>query len=311
MELSTKKRIWKREDTRPLWQRKKTLFDYVNIVLMILMMLIMIYPYWYSLVGALNEGRDYNRGGVFFWPRRLSYANFYAVFRDPKILRIFGVTFAKAILGTASALLVTSLAAFAISRRNLRFRKIYIPFLFVTMYISGGLIPYFILINKIGLYDRFLVYIIPGLFNIWNMIILQSSFKQLPESLIESARIDGAGPWRILFRIVLPLSKPVLAALTLFGVVGHWNSYFDALMFTNSPQLQTIQLFLKRIITDPGASNQMAQEMAAKIPNLAARATPQTIKLAAMIVTSLPILMIYPFLQKYFAKGITIGSVKG
>lgn len=295
----------------PIWQKRRTIFDYINIVLMILMMLIMLFPYWYSLVGSFNEGVDYNRGGVYFWPRAFSLVNYKAVFRNPTILNSFFVTFAKAFIGTFSNLLITSMAAFAISRNNLKGRKFYIVYLLITMYIGGGLIPHFILIKNLGLYDTFWVYILPGMFSVWNMIILQSSFRSLPESLIESARIDGAGPFTILFRIILPLSKAVLAALTLFGVVGHWNAFFDSMMYTNSPQLQTIQLFLKKIITDPGASGQMTQEMISAIPDLAKRSTPQTIKLAAMIVTSVPILSIYPFLQKYFAKGVTIGSVKG
>lgn len=197
------------------------------------------------------------------------------------------------------------------TRPALKGKGFYAPFMTVTMYFGGGLIPYFLLIDNLGLYDSFWVYIIPGLFNVWNMIIIRSFFADLPPGLVEAAKIDGAGEYRIFFQIVLPLSKPVLATIILFSVVGHWNSYFDSMMYTSSENLQTIQFFLKKLITDPGASGSLASSVAAAIPDSARKVTPQTIKLAAMVITSLPIVCIYPMLQKYFAKGVMVGSVKG
>jgi len=179
------------------------------------------------------------------------------------------------------------------------------------MFFGGGLIPYFLLIKNIGLYDNFWVYIIPGLFSIWNMIIIQSFMRELPSSLIESAKIDGANEYRIFFQIVLPLSKAVLAAIALFTVVGHWNSYFDAMMYTNKPELQTIQLYLKKVLTDPSAARSVGTQAAKTMPIAARRITPQSIKFATMAVTAAPIVMVYPFLQKYFVSGVMIGSIKG
>ena len=292
-------------------KKKLEVFDILNIVLMILMMIIMIFPLWYSIVGSFNEGQDFIKGGVYIWPREFTLANYQAVFKDPTIVSSLLITAAKSIVGTFTSLFVTALAAYALSRKQLKFRNFYMGFMMLTMYFGGGLIPYFMLIKNMGLYDNFWVYVIPGLFSVWNMIIIRSFFVELPQSLIESAKIDGASEYRVFFQIVLPLSKAVLAAITLFSLVGHWNSYFDSMMYTSSKELQTIQLFLRKIITDAGTAQGVASQAAQMIPESAKKITPQTIKLAAMVVTALPIVFVYPFLQKHFAKGVMIGSVKG
>ncbi|MEG2087051.1 MAG: carbohydrate ABC transporter permease [Angelakisella sp.] len=286
-------------------------FDYVNLVLMLLMMLVMVYPFWYTLVGSLNEGSDYMRGGVWLWPRKFTLYNYQAVFMDKQILQAFWVTFWKVFVGTVTSVLFTAMVSYGITRPKLKLKKIYIPFIMVTLFFSGGLIPYFILIKDIGLYDSFWVYIIPSLFSAYNMVIIQSFMRDLPESLIESAKIDGASEYRVFFQIILPLSKPVLATIALFTAVNHWNSYFDSMMYTSSIELQTIQLFLKKVITDPSVARSLSAAAATTIPEQAVKMTPQTIKLATMMVTAIPIVIIYPFLQKYFVKGVTMGAVKG
>ena len=292
-------------------KKKPETFDLVNGAIMVLMMLVMLFPFWYCVVGSFNDGTDYLRGGVYLWPREFVLSNYKAVFRDPSIFNAFKVTIAKSLLGTFSSVLVTALAAYAMTRPALKGKRFYAPFMTLTMYFGGGLIPYFVVIKDLGLYDSFWVYIIPGLFSVWNMIILRSFFAELPPELIEAARLDGAGEYRIFFQIVLPLSKAVLATIVLFSLVGHWNAYFDSMMYTSAPELQTIQLFLKKMITDPGTASSLASSAAMAIPAEARKVTPQTIKLAAMVVTSLPIICVYPFLQKYFVKGTMVGSVKG
>jgi len=286
-------------------------FDYFNIPLMILMMFVMVYPFWYTLVGSLNEGMDYIRGGVYWWPRKFTLYNYKAVFMDTRILQAFWITICKCVVGTVSSLLFTSLVSYAITRPNLKYKKVYIPFMMVTMFFNGGLIPYFILIKSLHLYDTFWVYIIPTLFSVYYLIIIQSFMRELPNSLVESAKIDGASEYRIFFQLIIPLSKPVLATIALFTMVNHWNTYFDSMMYTNSQWLQTIQLFLKKIITDPSVARSLSSAAAAAVPDQAVKLTPQTIKLATMIVTAVPIIMTYPFLQKYFVKGFTMGAVKG
>lgn len=290
---------------------RSTAFDWINYAAMVLLAFIMIYPLWYCVAGSLNEGMDYLRGGVFLWPRKWTLANYKAVFLDSAILNAFWVTIWKCLVGTVTSVLCTAMVAYAITRPKLRLKKLYIPFIMLTMFFSGGLIPYFILIVDLGLYDSFWVYIIPTMFSAYNMIIIQSFMRELPSELIESAKLDGASEYRIFFQMILPLSKPVLATIALFTVVTHWNSYFDSMMYTSSQELQTIQLFLKKVITDPSVSRGLGSAATIAIPDQAATLTPQVVKLATMVVTALPVVCIYPFLQRYFVKGVTVGAVKG
>lgn len=286
-------------------------FDYINMIIMLIIIVVMVYPFWYTVVGSLNEGADYMRGGVWFWPRKWTLYNYKAVFIDDKILSAFWVTIWKCLIGTVTSVFFTAMISYAITRPRLKLKKLYIPFIMITLFFNGGLIPYFILITRLGLYDKFLVYIIPTLFSAYNMIIIQSFMRDIPGSLLESAKIDGASEYRIFWQIILPLSKPVLATIALFSMVNHWNTYFDSMMYTSSPELQTIQLFLKRIITDPSAARSLTTTAVSAVPDQAVKLTPQSIKLATMVVTALPIIMVYPYLQKYFVKGVTIGAVKG
>jgi len=288
-----------------------TAFDWINYAAMVLLAFIMVYPLWYCVAGSLNEGMDYLRGGVFLWPRKWTLANYKAVFLDSAILNAFWVTIWKCLVGTVTSVLCTAMVAYAITRPKLRLKKLYIPFIMLTMFFSGGLIPYFILIVDLGLYDSFWVYVIPTMFSAYNMIIIQSFMRELPSELIESAKLDGASEYRIFFQMILPLSKPVLATIALFTVVTHWNSYFDSMMYTSSQELQTIQLFLKKVITDPSVSRGLGSAATIAIPDQAATLTPQVVKLATMVVTALPVVCIYPFLQRYFVKGVTVGAVKG
>mgnify|MGYP001151080154 FL=1 len=290
---------------------RSTAFDWINYTVMVLLAFIMIYPLWYCVAGSLNEGMDYLRGGVFLWPRKWTLANYKAVFLDSAILNAFWVTIWKCLVGTVTSVLCTAMVAYAITRPKLRLKKLYIPFIMLTMFFSGGLIPYFILIVDLGLYDSFWVYVIPTMFSAYNMIIIQSFMRELPSELIESAKLDGASEYRIFFQMILPLSKPVLATIALFTVVTHWNSYFDSMMYTSSQELQTIQLFLKKVITDPSVSRGLGSAATIAIPDQAATLTPQVVKLATMVVTALPVVCIYPFLQRYFVKGVTVGAVKG
>lgn len=290
---------------------RSTAFDWINYTVMVLLAFIMIYPLWYCVAGSLNEGMDYLRGGVFLWPRKWTLANYKAVFLDSAILNAFWVTIWKCLVGTVTSVLCTAMVAYAITRPKLRLKKLYIPFIMLTMFFSGGLIPYFILIVDLGLYDSFWVYVIPTMFSAYNMIIIQSFMRELPSELIESAKLDGASEYRIFFQMILPLSKPVLATIALFTVVTHWNSYFDSMMYTSSQEMQTIQLFLKKVITDPSVSRGLGSAATIAIPDQAATLTPQVVKLATMVVTALPVVCIYPFLQRYFVKGVTVGAVKG
>lgn len=301
----------KRIHTKKSNLRRNTAFDRINYAVMTVLAFVMLYPLWYCIVGSLNEGMDYLRGGVFLWPRKWTLTNYRAVFLDKSILSAFKVTIAKSFIATITGVLCTAMVAYAITRPGLKLKKVYIPFIMLTMFFSGGLIPYFILIMDIGLYDSFWVYIIPAMFSAYNMIIIQSFMRDLPGELIESAKIDGASEYRIFFQIVIPLSKPVLATIALFTIVNNWNAYFDSMMYTTSQNLQTIQLFLKKIITDPSVARGVGAAASISIPDRASTITPQVVKLATMVVTALPMVCVYPFLQRYFVTGVTMGAVKG
>jgi putative aldouronate transport system permease protein len=284
-------------------------FTIVNTFIMLLVIFVCLFPYWFSVVGSLNEGHDYMRSGVIFWPRKLTLDNYFVVFRDTQLTMAFQVTVLRTIIGTFCHIFVTSMFAYAYSRRYLMFRKFYVWMGLITMYFSGGMIPYYLLLRNLGLLNNFLVYIIPTAFSFWNVIIFQSFFREIPDSMIESAKIDGANEFFIFLRLILPVSLPVLAAISLFTAVGHWNAFMDSQLFTTSANLMTLQVYLSKLILSANATanlqGQATEMVARKATNV------RTIQMSAMVTTSLPILFLYPFLQQYFVKGLTIGSIKG
>lgn len=287
-------------------KRVMHVFDYINYAFMIILIFITVYPIWYVFIGSFNDGVDYLKGGVSLIPRVFTTSNYLVVFLDGNIWRAYGITILRTVIGTVCALLFTSAVGYAMSRSNLKFREPIYWFSIFTMFFSGGLIPGFLVIKLLGLYDSFLVYIIPALYSVYNMIIVQSFFKSIPEELHEAALVDGMREIRIYATIYMPLAKPVLATLALWAMVGHWNSYYDTMLYTSSPNLQTLQYYLMRLIqtanistSNPGLTNDILE-----------RITAETVTFAAIIVSILPIMAVYPFLQKYFVKGILLGSLK-
>jgi putative aldouronate transport system permease protein len=269
---------------------------------------ITIYPIWYVIVNSFNDGMDAMRGGIYWWPREFTLENYQAVFANPGILTSFGVTVAKTAIGTLTHVFFTAMVAYAISRKDLYFRNFYMVIGIITMFFSGGLIPYFLLIRDLGLFDNFLVYIIPTMFNFFHLIIFVSFFRELPTSLEEAAKMDGANDLMIFIKVIIPLSLPVIATIALFQGVYQWNDYFAGVIFVNNPELQPIQTYLYKVVAE-SSSNQMMMNAPGGITTKTV--TSQSIKLATMVVTTLPIVLVYPFLQKYFVKGMLIGSVKG
>ncbi|GIP58264.1 carbohydrate ABC transporter permease [Paenibacillus woosongensis] len=286
------------------------LFNMFNVFIMACLIVLTLYPFWYSVIGSFNDGLDYAKGGVYLWTRQFTWDNYSALFSDTALVKSFVVTLSRTVIGTVTHVLFTALFAYAFSRRNLRFKRLYSTLGLMSMYLSGGLIPYFILINALGLYNNFLVFIIPTLFSFWNVILFRSYFAELPEALIESAKIDGAGEYTIFFRIILSLSKPVIAAISLFTAVGHWNAYYDAMIFTQGDSLQTVQLYILKLIQSTEAALLLAN-MSGSLGAAQGSVTTTTLQLAAMVAASLPIVLVYPFVQKFFIKGMLIGSVKG
>lgn len=289
--------------------RGTLIFDTINTLIMLIICFLCIYPIWYVIVNSFNDAKDAMLGNIYWWPRVFSLQNYQTVFEDKSVLQAFKVTIGKTILGTTINVFFTAMIAFPLSKKHLIGRKYYMAFGTITMFFSGGIIPTFILFKHINLLNNFLVYIIPAAFNFFNLLIFINFFREIPASLEESAKIDGANEWKIFMKIILPLSKPVLATIALFAGVGQWNDYFGGLMYmTNRVDLEPIQTYLYRMVAQV-QSNQVAGSISAA--NITASDTTSTsIKLAAMVITTLPICCVYPFLQKYFVKGMMVGAVK-
>jgi len=290
------------------WQRSfgERLFDCGNVMLLAAISFVAVYPFLYTFILSISTASAAMDPGFRLWPREVSWTSYQMVFNNPDILIGYRNTVFRTVTGTCLVLLVTSLMAYPLSRPELVHRRGWMIFILITMIFHGGLIPSYLLIRNLGLIDSMLVYIVPGLVTGFNVIILKNFFQGVPNSLAESARIDGASEWRILFQIYLPLSKPVLATIGLWTAVAHWNAWFDALLYINSDDKQVLQMFLQRIVI---ANNTELIERNLINPEIQ-QFTPETIKAATVIVTILPILFLYPFLQKYFLKGIMLGGVK-
>ncbi|NEW09356.1 carbohydrate ABC transporter permease [Paenibacillus sp. SYP-B3998] len=286
---------------------KEVVFDQFNNLLMLAICFATLYPIWYVLVNSFNEGQDAMRGGIYWWPRMFSIDSYLAVFANDGIMLAMGVTVAKTLVGTVIHVLFTAMVAYAFSRRELIGRRVYMIMGTVTMFFSGGLIPYYLLIRDIGMLDSFWVYIIPAMFSFFDLIIFLSFFREIPDALEEAAKIDGANDFKIFYQIILPVSMPVIATIALFHGVYQWNDYFTGMIFINKSDLQPIQTYLYRVVAQ-SSSNQM---VAATSGNIFKTVSSQSVKLATMVVTTMPIVIAYPFLQKYFVKGFMIGSIKG
>lgn len=284
---------------------KMTAFDYINYALLILFAFITAYPIWYVLIGSFTNGDAYMSGGVWLVPKEFTLANYKVIVSDNTLWYAFRNTILKTVVGTATSLLFTSIVAYAMSRKNLKFKKAFRALNLFTMFFSGGLIPYFVLINYLGLYDNFLVYIIPSLYSVYNMIIISSFFTSISDSLHEAAIVEGANELQIYWNIYMPLSKPVLATVALWSAVGHWNSYFTTMIYTNGQnRLITLQYYLMGVINKSNYSPNVD-------PSILLEVSSQTVSFAAIIIATLPILFVYPFLQKYFTKGAQLGATKG
>ncbi|MFB6365728.1 carbohydrate ABC transporter permease [Paenibacillus elgii] len=268
------------------------------------------YPFWNSAVISFNLGSDTSLGGITFWPRAFTLENYQVVLKDVKILKGFGVSIARTLVGTFLTIAATSILAYGMSRKELIGRNFYMTFCIITLYFGGGLIPTYLLIRSLGLFDSFWVFVIPSIISVWSMIIFRTFFRQIPAGLEDAARIDGCGYWGTFLRVVLPLSGPVVATLSLFTAVTHWNDWFVASIYINNQDLLPVQALLKQTL-DSNIASEMTQDSAAQ-SFLAKRQsyTTKSLTMATMMVTTVPIILVYPFLQRYFVKGVLVGSLK-
>jgi len=290
--------------------KKATWFDWGLVVFMILVCVVTLYPFLHVLAISLNDATDAVRGGIHIIPREFTLDNYIHIFtNNSNLIRAFINSILRTVIGTASGVLACAVCAYVLSRKNFVFRKSVTALLVITMYVSGGLIPWFLLIRNLGLVNNFAVYIVPGLISAFNVIVIRSFMEGLPDALEESAKIDGANDFTVFAKIILPLCIPVIATVALFIAVGQWNSWFDTYLFArNNINLTTLQFELMKILEN--ANITISQVNPQTSQNIANRISPTSIRMAITIVATVPILFVYPFVQKYFVSGLTIGAVK-
>lgn len=282
------------------------IFIIFNTIFMCFIVFITFYPFYYVIIASFNEPLDLLKGPIYLLPRKFSLINYRYILQDRGILQAALITVSRTVIGSLSSVLFTAAFAYGISKKWLLGRQFFIMMALITIYVSGGLIPtYLVIAHLLKLRGNFLVFILPNLFSAFNAFIMSSFFrKDISSEIEESAKIDGANDLLIFFRIVLPLSKPILATMLLFNGVWHWNSWFDALLY-GGRKLETLSLYLVRAIQSASATGQAGSFISTLGLNT------YSVRLATMVIITFPIVIIYPFLQRYFVKGLTIGALKG
>lgn len=282
-------------------------FVVLNTIFMIAFVVITLYPVLNTLAVSFNDGIDTVRGGIYLWPRKFTFKNYATVLHKQNMITGAYVTVARTIVGTVTALVSNALLAYIVSRKRFLFKSQLSLFWVITMYVNGGMIPVFLLYKNVHLTGTFWVYVVPGMISAFNMLVLRTYMLGLPDSLEESAQLDGAGYMTIFLKIISPLCKPVYATVALFVAVGQWNSWFDAMLYNRmKDQYTTLQYELMKLLSSVMQQSGSADTM----KNAANAITPTSIRAAATILTMLPIVCLYPFLQRYFVAGLTIGGVK-
>ena len=284
------------------------IFDIGNAVFLGILTLIFLYPMWYVIMAAFSDpARFVSHTGLLWLPEGFSLAGFKMVLRTGSIVTGYGNIILYVIAGTALNILLTSMGAYVLSRKKLYIRRFLSLAIVFTMYLSGGLIPFYLTVRNLGLYNTRLALILPVAVNTWNLIVMRTSMSQVPDSLEEAAKIDGANDFVILFRVILPVIKSTVAVMVLFYAVQHWNSWFNAMIFLQDRSKYPLQLFLREILLSGSMTDIAAGSTGEDVNNVL---TVNMLKYCTIVVSTLPILCIYPFLQKYFVKGVMIGSVK-
>ncbi len=282
-------------------------FRFCNMIFMILFVVITLYPILNTLAISFNDGTDALRGGIYIWPRLFSLKNYYTVIQKDDLITGAFITVMRTVIGTLLSLVTNAILAFIVSRKRFLFRHQLSLFWVITMYVNGGLIPTFLLYKGLGLTNSFGVYVIPGMISAFNMLVIRTYMNGIPDSLEESAQLDGAGYTTIFVKIISPLCKPVYATIALFVAVAQWNSWFDAMLYNRmSDNLTTLQYELMKLLSSVTNQSTSAEVM----KNASGSVTPTSVRAAATMLTMLPIVCIYPFLQRYFVTGLTLGGVK-
>ncbi|HEY8343678.1 MAG TPA: carbohydrate ABC transporter permease [Bacillota bacterium] len=289
-------------------------FNTFNTVFMLLLVIVTLYPFANTVAVSFNEGMDSLRGGIYLWPRIFTLKNYQYIFVGGTIFNAFLVSVARSVISMVLNVFFTAMLAYTLTRKEYIFRRFITMAFVLTMYFHAGMIPHYFLIKKLGLLNNFLVYVLPSIVAAFNLIVVRTYIKTIPEALIEAAKIDGASDFWVFFQVILPLSKPVLATIALFVAVGAWNSWFDTFLYCSSRQeLSTLQYELMKLMSTISQANYnpaLAASYAAGGEAVVQLVTPISIRAAITVVAALPIIFIYPFLQRYFVVGLNVGSVK-
>ena len=290
----------------------RKIFYVCNIIFMLCLVVLTLFPYLHVLAKSLNDGQDSAMGGITLWPRVFTWENYKVVLSDDGFGRAFGLSVIRVALSAAINLMVQFMAAYVLMNKRFHGRNLFIYMFLIPMYFGGGIIPQYILYSNVGLLNNFLIYILPGCFSMYNTIIIRSYLESIPSSLAEAAKIDGANDLRIAFQVILPLAKPVMATVGLWTMVGAWNDWTTTLYFVTKKDLYTLQYVLMRLLKENQAIQSMISQAAmnGEVLDISMNVTSESIQAAQLIVTTIPIVLVYPFLQKYFIQGMTLGAVK-
>lgn len=289
--------------------RQDKIFNIINMIVLWFVLILVAYPLIYVLSASFSNPQAVSSGKVWLWPVDFTLRGYEVVFQHPDIVRGFINALYITVLGTVVQVIITIMAAYPLSRRTLYGRGPITLFFTFTMFFGGGLIPTFILINNLGLYNTYWALILPGAVGVYNVIVARTFFQStIPEDLFEAGQLDGCSDFRFLISVVLPLSKPIIAVLVMFYAVGHWNSYFGPMIYLADKELYPLQIVLRNILVQNQFDSQMMMDVASMEQQ---KGLAELIKYAVIVVSSLPMLILYPFIQKHFVKGVMIGAIKG
>ncbi|UOE53558.1 carbohydrate ABC transporter permease [Cytobacillus oceanisediminis] len=289
--------------------KEDKVFDIINVFLVAIILILVVYPLYFIVIASFSDPNMIYDGKVWLLPKELTFEGYERIFQDSKIWLGYKNSIVYTVVGTIVNVSFTLMAAYALSRKDLYGRNVIMFLFLMTMFFSGGLIPTYLVVKNLGLLNTMWALILPKAVAVWNVIVAKTFFEtSIPNELLEAAKMDGCSDAKFFWKIVLPLSKPIVAVMVLFYAVGHWNSYFDALIYLNNENLYPLQLILRNILIQNEASTMMISDL----ESLAAKQrVSELIKYGVIIVASIPLLIVYPFVQKYFVKGVMIGGIKG
>ncbi|MDI9501152.1 MAG: carbohydrate ABC transporter permease [Clostridiaceae bacterium] len=283
--------------------------DSIIVFFMLIVIVVMLYPLWNTLIVSFNDARDSIKGRLYLWPREWTLFNYQSVFKTEKVFNAFLISVARTVITTVLNVFFSGLLAYVLSHKDFVFRRFLTIFMVMTMYINAGLIPQYFLYRSLGLIDSFWVYVLPALVGAFNVIVIRTYINSLPASLTESAKIDGASEMKIYFNIIIPMCLPVLATVALWVAVGSWNSWFDSFIFAPKQELSTLQYEMMKILSSSMQQGIRQPDYLQQSQQQRSMVTPNSLRAAMTMVATVPILIVYPFLQKYFVT-VNIGSVK-